>query len=90
MAISMVVLSSLEMTFRLAKRQTRSRIKFLVLGLFGILGFQIFWLSRMLLDSAIFPDAFPAQAVIHVIAGALMTFSIVRHRLLDVDVFVSR
>ncbi len=90
LALLMIILSNLEMTFRHADRQTRWKIKFLVLGVFGILGFHIFWLSQKLLHSAIVPDSFVTQSVIHVIAGALVTFSLVRHRLLDVDVFVSR
>lgn len=90
LAVSMVILSNLEMTFRHANRQTRWQIKFLVLGVFGILGFHIFWLSRTLLHSAILPDSFVAQAITHVAAGALLVFALVYHRLLDVDVFVSR
>ena len=90
LALSMVILSNLEMTFRHATRQTRWNIKWLVLGVFGILGFHIFWLSRTLVHSSIFPDSFVAQAVTHIIIGSLLAFSLVRHRLLDVDVFVSR
>ena len=90
LALLMVILSNLEMTFRHANRQTRRQIKFLVLGIFGILGFHIFWLSKTLLHSAIVPDSFVAQSVTHLIVGGLVAFSLVRHRLLDVDVFVSR
>lgn len=90
LAIAMIILANLEMTFRHADRQTRRKIKFLVLGLFGILGFHIYWLSRTILYSAVITDPFVAQAVTHMIAGGLMVFSLVRHRLLDVDVFVSR
>jgi putative PEP-CTERM system histidine kinase len=90
MALSMVILSNLETTYRRANRETRWKIEFLVLGLFGILGFQIFWFSRTLLNSAIVPHSFRAQGFVHVTAGALVIFSLVRHRLLNVDVFVSR
>ncbi len=90
LAISMVTLSNLEMTLRHAKRETRLKMKFLVLGLFGLLGFQVFWQSRALLHSSILPDAFEGQAIIHLSGSALVAFSLVRHRLLDVDVFVSR
>ncbi len=90
LALSMVVLSNLESTYRHANRETRLQIKFLVLGLFGILGFQIFWLSQTLLHSAIVPHSFRAQGFIHVTGGALIIFSLVRLRLLNVDVFVSR
>ncbi len=90
LALSMVVLSNLESTYRHANRETRLQIKFLVLGLFGILGFQIFWLSRTLVSSAIIPHSFRAQGFVHVIAGILVIFSLIRQRLLHVDVFVSR
>ncbi|MFQ5804468.1 MAG: XrtA/PEP-CTERM system histidine kinase PrsK, partial [Candidatus Methylomirabilales bacterium] len=80
----------LETTYRHANRETRWKIKFLVLGLFGILGFQIFWLSQTLLHAAIVPHAFKAQGFIHVTGGALIILSLVRLRLLHVDVFVSR
>ncbi len=90
LALSMIVLSNLEMTFRHANRQTRWQIKFMVLGLFGVIGFHIYWLSRTLLHSAISSETFVAQAVTHIIIGSLLAFSLVRHRLLDVDVFVSR
>jgi hypothetical protein len=90
MALSMVILSNLERTYRRANRETRWKIEFLVLGLFGILGFQIFWFSRTLLNAAIVPHSFRAQGFVHVTAGALIIFSLVRYRLLNVDVFVSR
>jgi len=58
LALSLVVLSNLETTYRHANRETRRKIEFLVLGLFSILGFQFFWLSRTLLNSAILPHSF--------------------------------
>ncbi|PIE32821.1 PEP-CTERM system histidine kinase PrsK [candidate division KSB3 bacterium] len=83
-------LHNLENTYRNASSATRWGIKFLVTGLFATSCFYIFLISFMLLYNVIRVEYFVAEAVIIIISGILISFSLVRHRLMDTDVFISR
>ncbi len=84
------LLHNLENTYRSANTQTRWGIKFFVLGIFAASFFYIFLLSFMMLYRIVRVEYFVAEAVILSIAGLLIAFSLVRHRLMDTDVFISR
>ena len=84
------VLFQLEFTLRHSQGIARRQIKYFVLGVFGIFGFRIFVLSDTLLANALHPDYLPAQSVAVLLGSGLIGFSLVRHRLLEVNVFVSR
>jgi putative PEP-CTERM system histidine kinase len=85
-----LVLLQVENLYRHAARIARWQIKFLVVGVFLAFACQIVAASHALLFGHIHPK-YPALAAAAVLAGAtLIAFSLIRHRLLHVDVFVSR
>ena len=84
------VVANFERTLRAADRSQRWRIKYFVVGIVCIMIVMIYALSQTLLFSAVEPSIGPLVSTAILIGCGLMTFSLVRHRLLDVDVFVSR
>ncbi|MBD3304952.1 PEP-CTERM system histidine kinase PrsK [candidate division KSB3 bacterium] len=86
----LIILHNLENTYRTASRTTRWKIKFLIVGIFSTGFFHIFLISFMLLYKIVRVEYFVAEAVIVLISGLLVAFSLVRHRLMDTDVFISR
>ena len=85
-----LVLLQFENLYRQADRITRWKVKFLVVGVFVAFGTQIIALSYALLYKVLHPR-YPALSSLGFLIGELLiAFSLVRHRLLQVDVFVSR
>ncbi len=84
------VLANVERTVRSADRRQRWRMQYFVLGLFSIMAVAIYDLSRIILYASVDQWAAPLFSSVTVIGCGLMTFSLVRHRLFDVDVFLSR
>lgn len=84
------VLFQLESTLRDARGTARWQIKYFILGVMGIFGFHTFILSERLLVNVVDADYLPLQSTAALLAFVLMGFSLLRHRLLDVNVFVSR
>lgn len=84
------VLHNLENTYRNASSEVRWEIKYLILGIFAASFFEIFLISYMLLYRIIRVEYFVAEAIILIISGLFVAFSLVRHRLMDTDVFISR
>ncbi len=85
-----VVLANFEVTLRSANLEQRWRIKFLILGVGSIFVVMIYVLSQVLLFSSMGRDFSPMIATVIFVGCGLITFSLARHRLLDVNVFVSR
>ena len=85
-----ITLANLESTLRSADPTRRGKIKFLLLGIGSILVFQLYAHSQYLLFPRLEQDFSAVQSSILFIACLLVTFSLVRHQLMDVDVFVSR
>ncbi len=84
------ILHNLENTYRNAPAPIRWKIKFLVLGIFASSFFYIFLISAILLYKTAQVEYSVAEAIILLISSALIVFSLVRHRLMDTDVFISR
>lgn len=84
------VLHNLENTYRNASQDVRWKIKYLILGIFSAAFFHLFLISFMLLYRIVRIEYFVAEAIIIMISGIFIVFSLVRHRLMDTDVFVSR
>jgi putative PEP-CTERM system histidine kinase len=85
-----LVLLHLENLYRHAERVTRWKIKFLVVGVFLSFSWQIVAVSYALLYGVIHPSHPLFSALGFLLGGGMIAFSLVRHRLLDVDIFVSR
>lgn len=85
-----VILVNFENTLRASSWDKRWKIKFMLLGFGGIAGFLVYTTSQTILFSSINLQLIPVISSIIIIGGLLMLFSVVRHRLLDVDIFVSR
>jgi len=84
------ILHNLENTYRNAPMPVRWKIKFLILGIFASSFFYIFLISALLLYKTARIEYGVAEASIVLISCGLIGFSLVRHRLMDTDVFVSR
>ena len=87
---SVAVLLTLENAYRASNREGRWRIKYLVLGLGILLAFGIYQDSQDLLFLTEHHEGFLARALVLLMACGLMAYSLTRHRLMGVDVFVSR
>ncbi len=89
--VALVVnLVHLENTFKSSDGLKRWQIKYIVFGIGAVHAFFIYLYSRSLLYSSFYmTDLLLASAVI-VICSAMMAVFIVRHRLFDVNIFISR
>jgi putative PEP-CTERM system histidine kinase len=85
-----VVLVNLERTVRSADRAQRWRMKYFMLALFAIMAIAIFGVSQIILYTAADQWIAPLFSTVMIIGCGLMTFAVIRHRLFEVDVFLSR
>jgi len=83
-------LVQLENVFRAAPRELRYRIKYLVLGVASLSAMRIYLLTTAALYGWIGASAGLSLAVATLVGGGMATYALVRFRLLDVDVFISR
>ena len=85
-----VIVVNLEHTIRQSKGEQRIKIRSLVLGLGGLFAFLIFSSSQTLLFSIVSLRMIPLVSTVFVICSVVIAFSVVRHRLMDVDLYMSR
>ncbi len=85
-----IVLLNLENTLRSSAREERWRIKYALLGVSAIFAFFLYINSQRILMTVLRTDNIPANSGVIIISLSLIVFSLVRHRLMDVNVFVSR
>jgi putative PEP-CTERM system histidine kinase len=85
-----MVLVNLERTVRSADRAQRWRMKYFILALFAIMAVAIFDVSQVILYAAADQWIAPVFSTVMIIGCGLMTFAVIRHRLFEVDVFLSR
>jgi putative PEP-CTERM system histidine kinase len=83
-------LANLERTARSADQTQRFRMKYFLLGLGAIFAVAIFRLSQVILYSSVEQWIAPLFSTVAIIGCALMTFAVVRLRLFDVDIALSR
>ncbi|MBI5286288.1 MAG: PEP-CTERM system histidine kinase PrsK [Deltaproteobacteria bacterium] len=83
-------LIQLENTLRSSSGSKRWRIKYVIFGVGAIFAFFIYLSSQALLFSTLSIETIPVISAIIFISVSIMALFIVRHRLLDVDVFISR
>lgn len=87
---TLISLVLLENTFRFSTGHKRWQIKYVVFGVGAILFFFIYYFSQILLFSVINIELIRVLSFVILFSVSVMTVFIVRHRLLNVDVFVSR
>jgi putative PEP-CTERM system histidine kinase len=85
-----VVCANIEHTIRSADRSHRWRMKYFVLGLLSIMALAIYDLSQVILFSSAEQWFAPLFSSGMLIGCGLITFALVRHRLFEVDIFLSR
>lgn len=85
-----LVLLHLENLYRNADRLTQWKIKFLIVGVFVAFACQIVAASYSLLYGIIHPLRPFFESLGFLLGEGMIAFSLVRHRLLDVDIHVSR
>ena len=87
---SIFSLVNLEATLRSSSGTNRWQIKYMLLGVGGILGWNIFYYSHALLYRSIDMNLLPVRIIVFLLLNILIGFSIIRHRFMDVEVAVSR
>lgn len=80
----------LENTLRSSTGSKRWQIKYVILGVGAILAFFIYLSSQALLFSALNIEFIPLISSVILISVSVMAVFIVRHRQMDVDIFISR
>lgn len=80
----------LENTLRSASGVKKEQIKYTIFGVGAILAFFIYLSSQALLFSTLIIETIPVTSAVILISASMMALFIVRHRLLDVDIFISR
>ena len=80
----------LENTLRSSSGTKRWQIKYIIFGVGSIFVFFIYFSTQVLLFSTIEMYMIPAISAVILISVSIITLFIVRHRLLDIDIFISR
>jgi signal transduction histidine kinase len=86
----LAALVQLENVFRAAPRELRYRLKYLILGVAALSGMRIYLLTLATLYGWIAASAGLSLAVATLVGGGMAIYALVRFRLLDVDIFISR
>ncbi len=80
----------LENTLRNSSGLKRWHIKYLIFGVGAILGFFVYQASQQLLLSTVNAQSIPLSSAVILVSTIMMAVFIVKQRLLDVDIFISR
>ena len=80
----------LENTLRFSGGIKRQQIKNVIIGVGALLSFHIYLASKALLFSIIDVKYLPVASVIVLISCSIVFSTVVRNRLLDIDIFISR
>ena len=85
-----VNLIQLENTLRSSSGESRRKAKYVIFGVGGILAFFIYMASQSLLFGSLNVQILPVVSAVVLISTSVMTLSIVKHRLMGIDIFISR
>jgi putative PEP-CTERM system histidine kinase len=88
--IAVVILMNLERTLRVFTGSMRWQIKFMILGLGSLFAVQIYAYSQALLFSFMNNATRIIVSSAIIVADSLIIISLIRHRLLNVDIYISR
>ena len=86
----MLNLIQLENTLRSSSGSKRWQIKYVVFGIGAIISLFIYLASQALLFSTINIISIPLTSSVILISSSIMALFIIRHRLMDIDIFISR
>ena len=87
---AVIVLMNLERTLRVSTGSMRWQIKFVILGIGSLFAVQIYINSQVVLFSAISMQLKVVTAAAIIAANMLMCVSLVRHRRLNTEIYLSR
>lgn len=87
---TVAILAGLEGTLRTARRETRWRIKYLILGLGAIFLVRFYFLSHVLLFHLWLPVYFTTQSATLLVGNLVVAASLARDRLLELEITISR
>lgn len=90
LCVLILILMNLEQIFRDSSGTVRYQIKYMLLGAGGILALEVYRTGQVLLFSTVFIDVLPFYSIAMILTNSIILYALVRHRLLNVDVFVSR
>ncbi|MBI5194576.1 MAG: PEP-CTERM system histidine kinase PrsK [Nitrospirae bacterium] len=80
----------LENTLRFSYGSKRHQVKYVIIGVGSLLSFQIYLASRAILFSVLDVNYIPAGSVVTAISSGLMLIAIIKQKLLNVNIYVSR
>ncbi|NWG04713.1 MAG: PEP-CTERM system histidine kinase PrsK [Syntrophaceae bacterium] len=86
---SIMILTNFESTLRASSGTVRWKIKFMIFGLASIFGVRIFTSSQALLFHAVYASIDRFYIILIILSNLLITFSLLRSRLLNVDIYLS-
>jgi putative PEP-CTERM system histidine kinase len=84
------IIINLEHTIRQSRGDKRLKIRSFILGLGGLCAYLIFLTIQNLLFHKINLSMIPVNSSVFIICTVMMAFSVVYHRLMDVDLYISR
>ncbi|MGA1841286.1 MAG: XrtA/PEP-CTERM system histidine kinase PrsK [bacterium] len=84
------ILFNLETVYRNSTGIKKWQIKYSILGMFAAFTFYIYVISRVILFQYAKYTYIPIGSGVILISLGILTFSFIRHRLMNIDVFVSR
>jgi len=87
---TVMVIANLEHTIRQSPGEQRVKIRPLVLGIGGLFVFFVFTSSQTLLFSQLNLRMLPVNSFVFLVCTILIAYSVVRHRLMDVNLYMSR
>ena len=80
----------IENTLRFSTGYKRRQTKYLIVGVGAVLAFHIYLASQALLFSMLTLSHIPITSVVVLISSGLIMLTVVKNKLLDVDIFISR
>jgi putative PEP-CTERM system histidine kinase len=87
---SILAITNLEATLKSSSGITRWNIKYMIIGIGGIMAMNIFYYSHSLLYRSLNMNFMPVRTGVFLFLNLVIGFSILRHKVMDVDIVVSR
>jgi len=84
------ILINLETVYRNSIGAKRWQIKYCTLGIFAAFVFYVYVISRVMLFRFIDLNLLPIGSIVVVICSGFLAYSFIKHRLMNVNIFVSR